>query len=214
MKYQLIIFDWDGTLMDSLDKIVLCMQQAAQKVTIPVPSEASVKNIIGLSLEKATEQLFPLLPIVKQQALVDAYREQYHANQHIETPFYNGITEMLINLQQRGYRLAVATGKGRIGLDRMIAKTNTSHLFNATICADEANSKPDPLMIELLLKKLKIPASQAIMIGDSIYDLEMAENVSIDSLGVSYGAHSPEQLLKAKPKAILDCLATQLDSYI
>jgi len=117
-------------------------------------------------------------------------------------------------LQQRGYRLAVATGKGRIGLDRMIAKTNTSHLFNATICADEANSKPDPLMIELLLKKLKIPASQAIMIGDSIYDLEMAENVSIDSLGVSYGAHSPEQLLKAKPKAILDCLATQLDSYI
>jgi len=214
MKYQLIIFDWDGTLMDSLDKIVLCMQQAAQKVAIPVPSEASVKNIIGLSLEKAAEQLFPLLPIVKQQALVDAYREQYHVNQHIETPFYNGIAEMLINLQQRGYRLAVATGKGRIGLDRMIAKTNTANLFSATICADEANSKPDPLMIELLLKKLNIPASQAIMIGDSIYDLEMAENASIDSLGVSYGVHSPEQLLKAKPKAILDCLATQLDSYI
>ena len=214
MKYRLIIFDWDGTLMDSLDKIVLCMQQAAQKVEIPVPNEAAVKNIIGLSLEKAAERLFPLLSIVKQQALMDAYREQYHANQYIETPFYNGIAEMLINLQQRGYRLAVATGKGRIGLDRMIAKTNTANLFSATICADEANSKPDPLMIELLLKKLSFSASKAIMIGDSIYDLEMAANAGIDSLGVSYGVHSPEQLLKAKPKAILDCLATQLDSYI
>ncbi|MDN2663162.1 HAD hydrolase-like protein [Psychromonas sp. 14N.309.X.WAT.B.A12] len=94
MKYQLIIFDWDGTLMDSLDKIVLCMQRAAQKVAIPVPSEEAVKHIIGLSLEKAAEQLFPALPYGKQQALVDAYRDQYHANQHIDTPFYNGISEL------------------------------------------------------------------------------------------------------------------------
>ncbi|WP_409439621.1 HAD family hydrolase [Psychromonas sp. GE-S-Ul-11] len=214
MKYQLIIFDWDGTLMDSLDKIVLCMQQAAQKVAIPVPSEEAVKHIIGLSLEKAAEQLFPALPYGKQQALVDAYRDQYHANQHIDTPFYNGISELLINLQQRGYLLAVATGKGRVGLDRMIAKTNTSTLFNATVCADEANSKPDPLMIRQLLDKLSISADQAIMIGDSIYDLEMAANAGVDSLGVSYGVHSAELLMQARPKAILNCLATELDSYI
>jgi phosphoglycolate phosphatase len=191
MKYRLIIFDWDGTLMDSLDKIVLCIQQAAQKVAIPVPSEAAVKHIIGLSLEAAATQLFPALSHAKQQALVDAYRDQYHANQHIDTPFYNGISELLNNLQQRGYLLAVATGKGRVGLDRMIAKTNTSTLFNATVCADEANSKPDPLMIKQLLDKLSISADQAIMIGDSIYDLEMAANAEIDSLGVSYGVHRP-----------------------
>ncbi|RBW45037.1 haloacid dehalogenase [Psychromonas sp. B3M02] len=214
MKYQLIIFDWDGTLMDSLDKIVLCMQQATKQIDIAVPSEAAIKDIIGLSLLTATQQLFPDLPFIKQQQLVDAYRDRYHANQHIETPFYDGIADMLVNIQQRGYQLAVATGKGRVGLDRMIAKTNTAHLFSGTVCADEAHSKPDPLMIKMLLDKLAIPAEQALMIGDSIYDLEMAANAGIDSLGVSYGVHNSTQLMQAKPKAILDCLATELDSYI
>lgn len=214
VKYPLIIFDWDGTLMDSIDKIVLCMQQAAkQENTIP-PSDQAIKNIIGLSLLKAMQQLFPALSLSKQHALVEAYRVQYYAHEHIHTPFYQGIGTLLTQLKSQGYTLAVATGKGRKGLNKMIQKTNTEDLFSATVCADEANSKPDPLMIHLLLEKLGFSASQALMIGDSSYDLEMANNAGVKCIGVSYGVHSVETLLLSNPVAILDCLATELHSHL
>ena len=214
MKYQLIIFDWDGTLMDSIDKIVLCMQQAAKQQKQIIPSEQAVKNIIGLSLIKAMQQLFPSLSLALHESLVDAYREQYNTLHHIDTPFYDGITALLINLKAQGYILAVATGKGRNGLNSMMQKTNTEHLFSATICADESNSKPDPLMIHALLNKLNINPSQALMVGDSSYDLDMAANAGVNSLGVSYGVHGRELLMHSKPIAVVDCLASQLHDYI
>ena len=214
MKHQLIIFDWDGTLMDSIDKIVLCMQQAAKNQQHTVPAEQAVKNIIGLSLLKAMQQLFPTLLLTQQELLVEAYREQYNSMHHINTPFYDGIAELLTNLKAQGYILAVATGKGRNGLNRMMQKTNTEHLFSATVCADESNSKPDPLMIHSLLKELNVSPCNALMVGDSSYDLDMAANAGVKSLGVSYGVHGREKLMLSNPVAVVDCLVSQLHQYI
>ena len=214
MKHPLIIFDWDGTLMDSIDKIVLCMQQAAKIQQQVVPTEQAVKNIIGLSLLKAMQQLFPSLLLSQQASLVEAYREQYNTMHHIDTPFYDGIAELLTHLKVQGYVLAVATGKGRNGLNGMMQKTNTEHLFSATICADESNSKPDPSMIHSLLKELDFSPSQALMIGDSSYDLDMAANAGVKSLGVSYGVHGRDKLMLSNPIAVVDCLVSQLHRYI
>ncbi|WP_328600617.1 HAD family hydrolase [Psychromonas sp. L1A2] len=158
--------------------------------------------------------MFPTLLLEDQEALVEAYRDQYHRMHDIETPFYDGIAELLINLKEQGYTLAVATGKGRNGLNRMMKKTNTEHLFSMTICADESNSKPDSLMIQSLLKALNIKSSDALMVGDSSYDLDMAVNAGVDSLGVSYGVHGRNVLLLSKPIAVVDCLVTQLPDYI
>jgi phosphoglycolate phosphatase len=214
MKYQLIIFDWDGTLMDSIDKIVLCMQQAAKQQLVAVPDAQAVKNIIGLSLLNAMQQLFPHLSPTEQAAMVDAYRDQYHTLQHIDTPFYPGIKDLLIHLKAQGYTLAVATGKGRHGLNEMIEKTQTRALFSATICADEAHSKPNPLMLTKLLDELQLTAKQALMVGDSSYDLEMAMNAGMDSLGVSYGVHGRDKLKLCHPIAVVDCLVSDLHYYI
>lgn len=214
MKYQLIIFDWDGTLMDSIDKIVLCMQKASLQEGLVAPTKNAVKNIIGLSLINAVAKLFPELTQQAHEALVDAYRHQYQLHHHLDTPLYDGIKDLLVSLKAKGYLLAVATGKARVGLDSMLEKTDSLHLFSATICADEANSKPDPLMLELLLKELRLEAKHALMIGDSLYDLEMANNAGVDCLGVSYGVHDKESLHGAQPIAVLDDLALQLEGYI
>lgn len=214
MKYKLIIFDWDGTLMDSIDKIVLCMQAAAKQENQLIPSAQNIKNIVGLSLQTAMEKLFPSLSLSAQMLLVDAYRYQYNQHHHVETPFYHGISNMLNNLKLQGYILAVATVKGRNGLNRMMEITNTAHLFSATVCADEANSKPDPLMITLLLERLNITPDQAIMIGDSSYDLDMAKNADIKSIGVSYGVHDAMTLKLSNPIVILDSLPKQLQQFI
>jgi phosphoglycolate phosphatase len=214
MKYQLIIFDWDGTLMDSIDKIVLCMQQAAKQQHVDVPDAQSVKNIIGLSLLNAMQQLFPHISFQGQEAMVDAYRKQYYTLEHIDTPFYAGIADLLVNLKAQGYRLAVATGKNRHGLNQMIEQTQTKDLFSATICADEAHSKPDPLMLNRLLSQLQLTADQALMIGDSSYDLEMAFNAGMDSLGVSYGVHGRDKLNLLHPIAVVDCLVSELHLHI
>lgn len=214
MKYPVIIFDWDGTLMDSIDKIVLCMQAAAKQENQLVPTEQNVKNIVGLSLQIAMEKLFPTSSSAEQSLLVDAYRHQYNQYEHVYTPLYEGITDLLTTLKSQGYTLAVATGKGRHGLNRMLEISHTAHLFSATVCADEASSKPDPLMISLLLDKLNVTSEQAIMIGDSSYDLDMAKNAGIKSIGVSYGVHDALTLKRSGPIAIVDSLPAQLLHYI
>lgn len=196
--------------MDSIDKIVLCMQLAAQQEKHSVPSSQAVKNIIGLSLTAAMQQLFPLLSVSQQSSMVAAYRQQYQLHQSILTPLYKGVHTLLTELKSAGYILAVATGKGRNGLDRMLEQSDTKHLFSATICADEANSKPDPLMLDLLLSQLRVKASEALMVGDSCYDLAMAVNAGVKSVGVSYGVHQREALSMYQPLAIVDCLATEL----
>ncbi|WP_028862936.1 HAD family hydrolase [Psychromonas aquimarina] len=214
MKYPVIIFDWDGTLMDSIDKIITCVQHAADACQLPPPSASEVRHIIGLSLEKSMQTLFPLQDTSKHNEMIDAYRQQYlHINQQ-ETPFYPGIRSWLQSLKDQGYLLAVATGKGRRGLNRMMDKYDVLDLFSVTYCADETCSKPDPLMLFKILETLDITAEQALMIGDSSYDLEMANNANIACVGVTYGVHDQQILSQFKPIAILNDLPSQLGSYI
>jgi phosphoglycolate phosphatase len=214
MKYPVIIFDWDGTLMDSIDKIIVCMQQAAEVTRLPVPNADAIRHIIGLSLDKAMAQLFPEQSVQIQRAMANAYREQYLLCDNHPTPFYPGIYEWLRSLKDQGYTLAVATGKGRNGLNRILAQYDVGHLFSVTYCADEANSKPDPLMLNKILEDLDIQAHQALMIGDSSYDLEMANNANIACVGVSYCVHSDLVLAQFDPIAILADLPTELGAFI
>ncbi|WP_372882880.1 HAD family hydrolase [Psychromonas sp.] len=213
-KYSLIIFDWDGTLMDSIDKIIACVGVAAQLNNLAVPSAQSIRNIIGLSLDKAMATLYPSLVADKREELVEAYRQQYASLNKQKTPFYPGIKDWLKILKEQGYILAVATGKGRNGLNRVLNEHDLNDLFAVTYCGDEALSKPHPLMLHNILTELDMKAEQALMIGDSSFDLEMANNANIDCIGVTYGVHCETTLSRYKPIAILDDLPNQLGNYI
>lgn len=214
MKYKVIIFDWDGTLMDSIDKIVACVKAAANDCNIPAPTTEAIRFIVGLRLDKSMLQLFPDVSPKKRLALTAAYRQQYTSTNKLETPFYEGIECWLKSLKDAGYLLAVATGKGRDGLNRILDKFAVQDLFTVTYCADETASKPDPLMLNLILKDLGIDTSQALMVGDTSYDLEMANNANIDCLGVSYGVHSEIILNQFNPIAIVDDLPKEFSLYV
>lgn len=204
-KYDLVIFDWDGTLMDSIGAIVSCMQAAAQDLNIEVPSERAIRDLIGLSLPKTLNILFTDL-VHLHEDIVSRYR--YHfLSEHISTPLFEGSERLLNQLFTQGYTLAIATGKGRAGLDRVLTLSGMGHYFAASRCADEMKSKPDPMMIDSLLAHFNVPAHRTVMIGDSIHDLQMANNAGVAAIGVSYGANLVEQLQSANPLAIVDNVA-------
>lgn len=202
-QYQLLIFDWDGTLMDSVGKIVACMQQSARSLELPVPSEAGVCDIIGLSMHKALHTLHDNLDDVVYNKMIEIYRQQYLELNDTPTPLFEEVESLIQQLDQKGYLLAVATGKARAGLNRVFNETGLGRYFIASRCADEAPSKPDPEMLNQLLTELNIAPEKSIMIGDSVHDLNMANNAGIDAIGVSYGAHGTSKLLSANPKAII-----------
>ncbi|NRA70245.1 MAG: HAD-IA family hydrolase [Gammaproteobacteria bacterium] len=204
MKYKLAIFDWDGTVMDSVARIVSCVKSAQRRTNLPLSSELAIKNIIGLSLDAAMQQLHPDLNDQAIVAMVDAYRDEYIVNDQTPSPIFNGVDVVLEQLAAQGIQIAVATGKGRGGLDRVIEISGFGHYFCDTVCASEANSKPDPQMIELLLGRLGIARSEAVMIGDSTLDMEMARRAGIDAIGVTYGVHERTLLAQYQPKAIVD----------
>ena len=214
MRYPVIIFDWDGTLMDSIDKIVACVKQAAINCDLVSPDTIAIRNIIGLSLDKAMLTLFPCISTTQKALMIKEYRECYLSSNHQTTPFYPGIKDCLITLKEKGYKLAVATGKGRNGLTQMLKQEQVEDLFCVTYCAEETASKPDPLMLHKILEDFNIEASQALMIGDSSYDLEMANNAGIDCIGVTYGVHDKDILNAFNPIVLLDDLAKQLELYI
>ncbi|WP_350997058.1 HAD-IA family hydrolase [Shewanella sp. TB7-MNA-CIBAN-0143] len=199
--YELVIFDWDGTLMDTVGKIVSCMQDVAQELILPIPSEQQIRDVIGLSLPK----IMPILFAGHQnhQQIIDCYRRHHFANEQ-PTPLFEGVESLIINLHAAGYQLAVATGKGRDGLDKVLALTGLGQYFHATRCADDAKSKPHPEMLHSLLRYFDVAADRAVMIGDSIHDLTMANNAGMASIGVSYGAHNEARLKTLNPRAIVD----------
>jgi phosphoglycolate phosphatase len=204
--YKLVIFDWDGTLMDSVDRIVSSMQSAAKTVGLDVPSNDDVKQIIGLSLTVALEKLF--ISITKEQieAMVVQYKYQYLEGDNTPTPLFDNALSLLTELQQKSKILAVATGKGREGLNRVLQVSETSHFFHTTRCAGEMPSKPDPTMLNSILEELDISPDEAIMIGDTSHDLGMAQNAKIDSIGVTFGVHDTQVLKQYEPKAIVHSL--------
>ena len=196
---ELIVFDWDGTLFDSVGQIVASLQFAAQQFEQPLTPEAA-KSIIGLGLPEVAQVLFPTVPELHTD-LLKCYGDHYVAHSTGDA-WFAGIAEMLYGLKNQGVQLAVATGKSRRGLDRVLAQTNSHDLFEITRAASETKSKPDPLMLAEILAFTGVKAEQAIMVGDTSYDLEMAQNIAMPRIGVSYGVHTPETLAQFNPIAI------------
>lgn len=201
---KLVIFDWDGTLFDSVGQIVASLQFAAQQFQQPLTDE-DAKSIIGLGLPEVAQRLFPAVPELHADIL-QSYSEHYVANSTGDQ-WFAGVADMLEALAQAGVKLAVATGKSRKGLDRVLKQTQSMELFAATRAASETRSKPHPLMLEEILTQTGVQAEHAIMVGDTSYDLEMAQNIAMPRIGVSYGVHTPEVLARYHPLAIAEDVA-------
>jgi len=203
-SYQLLIFDWDGTLMDSEARIVACAQAAAQDISIEVPTDASVRNIIGLGLKEAFDVLFPEHDEKTMARFVEQYRHHFLHVDETPSALFAGVQHMLDCLQEMDFLLAIATGKGRPGLNLVLEETQLGSYFQATRTADETFSKPNPEMLYQILNELGIEAQNALMIGDTEYDLQMASNARMPSLAVSYGVHEVERLKRHNPVACVD----------
>lgn len=202
---MLLIFDWDGTLIDSTGKITHCVQLAAEQVGLPVLPRPTIKNIIGLGLPEAIQTLYPQADAAIREQLRVAYSDIFlGSDQNSGSSLYAGVAEGLLRLRQQGHQLAVATGKSRRGLNRVLAAFDWQDFFDATRCADETASKPDPLMLKQLLSELNTPVEQALMIGDTTFDLAMAQNAGMKSLAVSYGAHPVERLKPLQPISVIN----------
>jgi phosphoglycolate phosphatase len=205
--YKLVIFDWDGTLMDSVDRIVSSMQSAAKVVGLTIPSDEAAKQIIGLSIPEALKALFEGITDEQIEIMRLQYKYQYLEGDTTPTPLFANATHLLTQLRQQNKLLAVATGKGREGLNHVLKVSETSALFNTTRCAGEMPSKPDPTMLHSILEELNLAPHEAIMIGDTSHDLKMAQNAGVDSIGVTFGVHDREVLNQYKPKVVVDSLA-------
>ncbi len=203
-SFDLIVFDWDGTLMDSEAKIVRCLQEAARDTRVPDPGPAAIRHIIGLGLTEAMQTLFPETTEECRGRLVDRYREHFLKLDNTAMPLFPGVRAGLETLTQQGYLLAVATGKARRGLQRVLDETGLQHLFVASRCADETFSKPHPRMLEEILDFTGVTADRAIMVGDTVYDMQMAHHARVAGLAVSYGVHARESLLECGALACLD----------
>jgi len=200
MSYELIIFDWDGTLMDSTAVIAAALQSACRDIGIPVPSERDAKFVIGLGAADTFRHVAPELDEEGQRRLAERYRHHFLANEH-QAPLYDGVREMLAELHGSGRRLAVATGKARRGLERALDATGLRAWFEATRCADEGFAKPHPDMLLMLMDITGVEPRHALMIGDTTHDLELAANAGVDALSVSYGAHDGALLATRPAKA-------------
>jgi phosphoglycolate phosphatase len=206
VKYKAIVFDWDGTLMDSISKIVETMQSSAEHLGLPVPDYDHAKDVIGISLLPALKQLFNIQDEKAAMDLFHIYKKHFKNHTQTSSPLFNGAIELLEKLKQQGYILAVATGKGRQGLEHNWHHSNTKHFFSASRTADDAQSKPSPDMLHQILSELNLSAHQVLMVGDTTYDMAMAESINMDRIGVSFGVHSADTLQKHKPLAIIDAL--------
>ena len=198
-RFDLLIFDWDGTLIDSIDWIARCLQNAATDTRHEIPDYQAAKDVIGLSIERAIEALYSDANADEVLDLVRRYESAYFSKKISRDDLFSGVYEMLEALKQKGFKLAVATGKTREGLDEALSATNTLDLFCLTRCADETQSKPHPQMLEEIMAHTQILRERTLMIGDSTHDLQMALNAGIASIGVTSGAHDSEQLKNYLP---------------
>ena len=205
-RYDLIVFDWDGTLFDSTALIVRCIQAACRDVGAAVPSDAQAAYVIGLGLDDALRSAVPDLPRERYRDLGLRYRHHYLSSQH-ELSLFEGTLPMLHALRARRHLLGVATGKSRRGLDEALHTAQLKGLFDATRTADETASKPDPRMLRELMEELDVAPDRTLMIGDTTHDLELAANAGVDAVAVSYGAH-PQDLLATRP-AVARCASVE-----
>ncbi len=197
-QFDLIVFDWDGTLMDSTSTIVKCIQAAARDLGLPVPHDDDASHVIGLGLHEAMQAAMPGIAPAMVPRMVERYRYHYLSKDH-ELTLFDGVHDMLQELSQEGYFLAVATGKSRVGLNRAMNAVGVLSLFDATRCADETFSKPHPAMLQELTRELGQDLRRTVMIGDTTHDLQMANNAGAAGIAVQYGAHPIDQLDACAP---------------
>jgi len=202
-RFELLVFDWDGTLMDSAAAIVGALQSACADLGLPVPSDEQARYVIGLGLNDAMRHVLPGVDPGKYASVVERYRVHY-LQRDANTTLFPGAPELVSALRDAGFLLAIATGKGRRGLERVLESTGLKGLFHASRCADEGHSKPDPRMLGALLDELGVDHRRALMIGDTTHDMEMARAADVSRVAVTYGAHSKEALLGYDPVACVD----------
>jgi phosphoglycolate phosphatase len=208
---MIAIFDWDGTLCDSIEQIVSAMQDAASEQGFEPPPAPAVRDIVGLGLPQALAQLFPALDGADHAQLALAYSRHFAAPNRGPARLYGGAIATLDGLRARGIELAVATGKSRRGLDRVLSSLGLAGYFDSTRCADETHSKPHPRMLhEIMTARGKSPGD-AVMIGDSEYDMDMARQAGVRSVAVSFGVHDSDRLASFGPLAVIDALPELLE---
>lgn len=207
MSYELLVFDWDGTLIDSTARIISSFQGGARELGLRVPPHEDVKSIIGLGLKEAIVQVMPELNEADVDRLALVYSRHYVEVDKTPVALFDAVEEGLHELIGSGFRLAVATGKSRRGLDRALQESGLEHLFETTRCADETRSKPHPMMLNQILAQTGVSPRATVMIGDTDYDLNMARSAGVDALAVTYGAHPLERLQASEP-------THQVDSFV
>lgn len=205
-NFDLIVFDWDGTISDSTGLIADCIQCAAQDLQLRVPTVEQAKHIIGLGLLQSTETLFPELSAADRARFAARFREHYVPRDH-EAPLYPGIVDLLKSLAHPERFLAVATGKPRVGLERAFVHTGLKPHFHYTCCADEGFAKPHPDMLLKLMDYTSVAPQRTLMIGDTTHDLELAQNAEVAAVAVTYGAHPPQVLAARQARARVDSVA-------
>ena len=208
-RIKFIVFDWDGTLMDSEAQIVACLHAAIADLELEPMDDDTVKNVIGLGLREAIDTLVPGRDDRFHQAFVDAYRTHWFQSE--SSVLFAGAREVLDIIRQNEFLLGVATGKARRGLDRVLNDTGLTSCFHATRCADEAPSKPHPQMLLDLMEALEVLPEETIMVGDTEYDMEMATNAGVAKIAVRSGVHSGERLNRHAPLVCLDRIADMPD---
>ena len=215
--FPLLVFDWDGTLVDSIERIVTSLQFASKQAADTRLSESQARDVIGLGLMEAIAKLHPELDTQQHLSqlnnIADAYRQHYLFDNKVPAPLFNGVNDLLNELREEGYTLAISTGKSRAGLEQSINEHQLADYFSTTRCAGENKSKPHPEMLHEILDELNFSAAQTLMIGDSEHDLKMAGNADIQCIGVTHGVHDAATLNKYKP---LTCLSdiTELSAYL
>lgn len=200
---KFLVFDWDGTLMDSAGRIVSCLEYAIRTVGLPPKSPQELRHIIGLGMHEALAYLYPNEDI-DSQGVAAAYRDQFMGGNTTESVLFDGVSEMLNRLEEQGYWLAVATGKSRSGLNYILKELGLQKRFHATRCADETASKPHPMMLNELMAECNFSIDETLMVGDTEFDIEMANVAKVRSVAVKGGAHHESHLKQFNPAAILD----------
>ena len=211
-RYAAVIFDWDGTLMDSTHSIVAAIQGACVDTGLPVPSDQDAAWVIGLSLESALYRCAPSLTAEQMPGFLERYRHHF-LSRDPDIKLFDGVLELLAELRVRQISLGVATGKSRVGLDRVLTAKNLHGHFHATRCADESHSKPHPGMLLELMDELRLAPEQVLMVGDTSHDIQMATAAGVDSMAVTYGAHDIPTLQQAEPTIMVSSVC-EMQSWL
>jgi phosphoglycolate phosphatase len=205
-RFDFLVFDWDGTLMDSAEAIVEALQAACHDLELPIPADHDARFIIGMSLHDALAHVLPELDPAEHPRVAERYRHHF-LQRDTGTRLFPGAAESIRDLHAAGFRLGIATGKSRRGLDRALAATGLEAYFQATRCADEGVCKPHPGMLTALMDQVGVPVAKTLMIGDTSHDMAMAQSADVARVGVGYGAHVKEALLAYEPLACVDSIA-------